>query len=112
MIINNSTKETRVADHILHANTFWKRLIGLLGTRSLAVGDGLLIKPCSSIHTFGMAYSIDVLFVDQDHRIIKIITQMPARRLAMKPGSSYVIELPGGTANQALCSVGDLLHYQ
>ena len=112
MFIKNCTTGTIVVEYILHANTFWKRLKGLLGTKVLGVGHGILITPCNSIHTFGMNYPIDVLFVDKDHRIIKIISQMSSGKLAMAFGSRYVIELPGGTAQQTLCGVGDLLGYQ
>lgn len=112
MWIKNVTKDTIVADHVWHAETFWQRLKGLLGTRSLEVGVGLVIKPCSSVHTFGMAYPIDVLFVDPNDRIVKIVANMPAGRVAMATGSSYVIELAIGRAEQASCAVGDILKFE
>jgi hypothetical protein len=109
MCINNVTKGTRVAVHLCLADTFWRRLKGLLGTNSLPMGHGLMIKPCNSVHTFGMAYPIDVLFVDRDDRIIKIVAGMLAGRVAMAGGSHYVVELPRGTAEQTSCSIGDVL---
>lgn len=112
MWIKNSTKDTIVADHAWIADSFWKRLKGLLGTKFLGEGHGLVIKPCSSVHTFGMAYSIDVLFVDDKDRIIKIIGDMPAGKVAMATGASYVIELPIGTVCQAMCSLGDILEFK
>lgn len=112
MCINNLNKGTIVVNHIWLATTFWQRLKGLLGSRSLGGGYGLVIKPCNSIHTFGMNYSIDVLFVDRDDRIIKIVACMPAGRVTMKSGSAYVIELPSGTVGQTLCAVGDRLEFK
>jgi len=112
MCIKNLTKGTIVAERLLRADTFWKRLTGLLGTNSLEEGTGIRISPCSSIHTFGMRYSIDVLFVDRHHRIIKIVANMPAGRVAMAAGSRYVIELPNGTAERTRCAIGDILQLQ
>ena len=107
--MRNRTKGTVVADHVRPANTFWQRLKGLLGTSSLPIGYGLLIKPCSSVHTFGMNYSIDVLFVNGNHCIIKIVDNMLPGKMSMASGSQYVVELPAGTAQWAACSVGDIL---
>jgi len=110
MCIDNQTKGTRVIPHLCYATTFWQRLTGLLGTQSLPQGHGLLIKPCSSVHTFGMAYPIDVLFVDREHRIIKVVVGLSAGRVALAKGSDYVVELPIGTVEQTLCAVGDIIH--
>lgn len=109
MIIHNSSQGTLLGEHISVAQTFWQRLRGLLGTSNLQTGHGLMIKPCSSIHTWGMAYSIDVLFVDCNDQIIKIVQNLPAGRMAGAAGSYYVIELPKGTAQYTLCAVGDRL---
>ena len=109
MYLKNKTKDQVIANQVLLADTFWKRLKGLLGTSSLPHGHGLLIKPCNSVHTFGMAYPIDVLFVDRNHRIIKIVEQMKSGKASMALSSSYVVELPAGTARQTACSIGDVL---
>jgi len=109
MCIKNATKNTIVEEHAWLADSFWKRLKGLLGTKSLERGYGVVIKPCSSVHTFGMSYPIDVLFVDAHDRIIKIVVGMAGGRGSMALGSSYVIELPKGTVQQAVCTIGDIL---
>lgn len=112
MYITNITKGTVVADHVRPADTFWRRLKGLLGTSSLLRGHGLVIKPCSSVHTFGMNYPIDVLFVDGHHRIIKVVENMLPGKVSMALGSQYVVELPAGTARQTECFAGDILKLQ
>ena len=101
-----------MAEQICIADTFWRRLKGLLGTSSLGAKHGLVIKPCSSVHTFGMAYSIDVLFMVHNDRFMKIVANMPAGRAAMMRGSDYVIELAMGRAELALCGVGDILTFE
>ena len=108
-MLRNCTKGTIVANYVWVADNFWKRLKGLLGTKSLPVGYGMIIRPCNSVHTFGMAYPIDILFVDCDDRISKIVVGMPSGRMVMGSGSSYVVELPLGTVRQTHCMVGDVL---
>ena len=112
MRIMNATKGTVVADYVWPADTFWQRLKGLLGTSSLPSGHGLIIKPCSSVHTFGMNYPIDVLFVDDHHRIIKVVENLMSGKISMASGSQYVVELPTGTARLTACSAGDILELQ
>ena len=101
-----------MADYVRVADTFWHRLIGLLTTSFLPIGYGLIIKPCSSVHTFGMSYPIDVLFVDGNHCIIKIVANMLPSKASMAIRSKYVVELPAGTARRAACCVGDILEIQ
>lgn len=112
MQLKNKTKDIVIGDHVALADTFWKRLKGLLGTSCLPAGHGLLIKPCSSVHTFGMRYPIDVLFVDKNHKIVKIAAEIGAGKGSMASGGSYVVELPAGTARQTACTVGDILEWQ
>ena len=106
-MIKNNTKKNIIAHHSVLADTFYRRLKGLLGTTALPHGEGFIIKPCSSVHTFGMKYSIDVLFVDKNHKIIKKNENMRPGQVSMAFGSSYVIELPAGTIGQTECMIGD-----
>ncbi len=79
------------------ANRFLTRARGLLGRR-LAAEEGLLIKPCAAVHTFGMSYPIDVVFLDRDNRILKIVSHLAPWRLAACGGSRAVLELNAGQA--------------
>lgn len=107
MKIKNITKDSTLANSAALANTFFGRLKGLLGTKSLPYGAGLIIKPCYSIHTFGMAYSIDVLFVDKNNCILKIVANLKPGKTAACKGSAYVVELPAGTVCKNNAAVGD-----
>ena len=89
------------------AKTFFTRLKGLLGTKKLDKGKGIVIRPCSSIHTVGMKYAIDVIFLDNNDRIVKIIKDMPAGNFSFCSDSSYVFELPAGTIEASGTVVGD-----
>lgn len=98
-----------LAQTVLVADTFFTRLKGLLGTSRLPEGQALLIRPCSSVHTFGMRYDIDVLFISHEGQILKIMSKMPPGKIAWCKESAYVIEMPGGTASAKVVRVGDYL---
>lgn len=107
MIITNVTQNTIIASDAVLAKTFFVRLKGLLGTKKLDTGKGLVIRPCCSIHTVGMNYDIDVVFVGSDDNVLKVVSNMPANRFALCRKSSYVIELPAGTIEATGTTVGD-----
>ena len=107
MIIKNMSQNTIIASKGSLADTFFSRLKGLLCTKKLDQGKGLIIRPCNSIHTVGMKYAIDVVFLDSQDKIIKIINYMPAGMFSLCIGSSYVVELPAGTIEATGTVVGD-----
>ncbi len=78
------------------ADTPSKRMIGLLKTKELLETKGLFIPNCRAIHTFGMQYSIDVVFINKQLKIIKVIQSCLPNRLAWSFESYSVIELKGG----------------
>ena len=55
------------------ARTMFARMKGLIGTKSLPPGEGLLILHCNSIHTFFMSFAIDATFLDRDDRVVKTV---------------------------------------
>lgn len=109
MMILNVTRNTCVATITRVADRFFSRLKGLLGTESLAEGAALVITPCSSIHTFGMAYPIDVLFIGDDNKVLRIISSFSPGRAACCGNSRCVIELPSGAAAVSQTQVGDVI---
>ncbi len=107
-IVNLTTGRTLASDARV-ADSFFSRLKGLLGTRCLADGKGLVIRPCDSIHTFGMNYPIDVVFVAAADRVAKMIVCLGPGRMAMCRGSRFVVELPAGTLVRTGTMAGDQL---
>jgi len=105
----NTTRQVQLAGQLLLATTFFRRLKGLLGTDSLPAGAALLIAPCSGVHTLGMRYSIDVLFMSKAGTVLKIVADLPPARMAGGSGSAYVLELPAGTAALSRTTVGDTI---
>lgn len=109
MIIVNNKDNKVIANDAQLANTFFSRLKGLLGTQQFESGKGLIIRPCNSIHTIGMKYAIDVLFMDEHDQILKIVMDMPAGKFSLCRNGSYVVELPAGIAAATGTAVGDRL---
>ena len=109
MQIMNISNNTVLAYSAKIADTFISRLKGLLGTASLPARQCLVIKPCSSVHTFGMKYSLDIVFMDKNNRVLRIVSNLPPNRIACCSGGSYVLEFAGGSLEAAEITVGDYL---
>jgi uncharacterized membrane protein (UPF0127 family) len=75
------------------------RLRGLLGRDGLSAGEGLLIRPTSSIHTFFMRFAIDVVFIDRGGVVLKVVSKLRPWRLAASRGARYALELGAGEAS-------------
>lgn len=78
--------------------TPWERSRGLLWREALQADEGLLISPCNAVHTFGMRYAIDLVYVTRDGRVRKIIAGLKPRRLSGCLRAHAVLELAAGTA--------------
>ncbi|MBP2654125.1 MAG: hypothetical protein H6Q73_1694 [Firmicutes bacterium] len=107
--VMNKNNNAILASDAVVADTFYTRLRGLIGTPCLLNGQGLLIRPCNSIHTVGMRYSIDVLFLSSDLRIIKMVSALKPLRLRVCIGSVAVLELPAGTIKETFTEEGHVL---
>jgi uncharacterized membrane protein (UPF0127 family) len=84
-------------DSVIHeANTFASRLLGLALLRDLPSGHALLIADCRSVHTFGMRFAIDIAFLDERGRAIRIAYAVPPWRVLVCRGAFAVIEAPAG----------------
>jgi uncharacterized membrane protein (UPF0127 family) len=82
---------------------------GLLGRDDLADGCALVLAPCNAIHTWRMRFPIDVLFVDRDGRITKIVERLGAWRVAASFSAFATIELRAGAIDGRNVTVGDRL---
>lgn len=108
--IVSSENGTVIADNGRVADTFWRRFRGLLGRSEYKCGEALIIKPCSSVHTVGMKFAIDVLFVSAKNEIVHVIEAMPAYRFSpFVKNASYVVELPAGRVASCQLKTGHTL---
>jgi uncharacterized membrane protein (UPF0127 family) len=107
-----------LADRADIADTSAKRRTGLLKHNGLQPGEGLWIVPCEAVHTFGMNFAIDVLFLSRKRKengivkVLKICHQMPKRRMAWKLVAHSVLELPAGRAAEMGTQPGDELELE
>src|ERR1700760_1922092 len=108
--ITNTTKAGAVGSRIGLANTFTTRLFGLLGKRGLDPGSGILIVPSSRGHTLGMLFSIDVVALDKDMKVLKVWHRLlPFRITSVSLKTRSVLELAPGQIKVCNIEVGDQL---
>ena len=104
----NLTTHTELACNLVKAENLFARMKGLLGRSSLPTGEALLLKPCNSIHTFGMRFAIDVIFLDRKNRVVAITKNMQPNRLTrLYLHAASVLELPAGTLEATSTAIGD-----
>lgn len=109
MAITRTTDETVVCERCGVADGPIARTRGLLGCADLPAGDGLLIRPASSIHTHFMRFAIDALFVDRDMRVLAVRSDLRPWRFAARRGAHAVLELRAGEAAARGIVPGDVL---
>ena len=108
----NRTRQAQLATALAIANTHWRRLRGLLGLNSKDFGDGsgLWIVPCRGVHTLGMGFPIDVLYLDRGLKVVDIQSHVrPWRFTPVLMRASSVLELPCGKAAETNTVVGDTI---
>jgi uncharacterized membrane protein (UPF0127 family) len=91
------------------ADSFAARLRGLLGRRELRRGEGLLLSPSSSIHTFFMRFPIDAVFLDRSLRVVDVSRNLPPWRLAGRRRAHRILELPAGESERLAVRSGERL---
>jgi uncharacterized membrane protein (UPF0127 family) len=85
------------------------RMRGLLGRRGLDQGEGLLLRPAASVHTFFMRFPIDIVFLSRDNQVLKVAAGVPPWRTAGARGAKAVVELAAGEATRTGIRAGDRL---
>jgi uncharacterized membrane protein (UPF0127 family) len=105
----NRRSGSAVASRLIPAFDSSARRLGLLGRSGLAEGDGLVLAPCSSIHTAFMRFPIDVLFLDRSGRVVGASPDVPPWRVRLHWRSFAVVELAAGTLARTGTMIGDTL---
>jgi hypothetical protein len=107
-VVNSRTGQVLVR-RATKAASIKSRTVGLLGKAGLDADEALIISPCWSIHTFFMRFPIDVLFLDKQGQVRKIIHSMPAWRMAAAWGAQDTIELAPGALRGIDLQIGDAI---
>lgn len=106
----NVTRGTALATRAELALSGRDRARGLLGKTSLAEGEGLIIRPCKGVHSFGMKFAIDVAYVSDAGVVVCVLAPLaPGKAGPIMWGASWVVELPQGVLARTGTVVGDRL---
>jgi hypothetical protein len=79
---------------------FRSRLLGLAGLEPGEAGPGLLLPRCAGVHTFGMRFDLDLVFLDRHGLPLAIRTRVPPRRLVWHRGAAAVLEIPSAQGGE------------
>ena len=100
----------RIVNWIIHANTYTRRLKGLMGTKALPVDTGLLLEPCNSVHTWHMKYPIDVIYLSSQDQVLHIEPSMPPNTWGKRvKNAAKVLEINAGLAANRKIQPGDII---
>ena len=106
------TRGTLLADRAARADTSQKRRTGLLKHESLPEGEGLWIVPCEGVHSFGMKFTIDVLYLNKKRVVMKVRKNMVRWRVSFCLLAHSVLELPAGMIEKTGTEPGDQLEFE
>jgi uncharacterized membrane protein (UPF0127 family) len=84
---------------VAEAGTFRARLLGLALLREIPQGHALLIPRCRSVHTFGMRFALDLVFLDAHGDVLRVERAVPPWRVRRGPGAYAVLEARAGEAH-------------
>src|ERR1700682_5394095 len=110
LYVYNKTRETFVATEAMLADSYLRRLVGLLGkTRRWAqLGRGLWIVPSRGVHTIGMMFPIDLIFLSKEKQVLHVEEHLrPFRISKVSLKATSVLELPPHTIYRSGTQVGD-----
>lgn len=106
----NLTRKAYLATELMLAGTHWSRLRGLMGTQAgkFPVGKGLWITPCRGVHTLGMRFPIDIVYLDSKKIVVHLEEALKPWRVApVRLRAASVLELPPTTVSQTGTNLGD-----
>ncbi|HEX7519985.1 MAG TPA: DUF192 domain-containing protein [Candidatus Deferrimicrobium sp.] len=113
MKIRNVTRNRGLGDAIRGADTFLSRFKGLLWEPGLREGEGLWIVPCNRIHSFGMRFEFDALFLDSGKKVVGLYRHFRKNRISRSVREADgVLELPAGTVERSGTEVGDEIEFR
>jgi hypothetical protein len=112
MLVRNETRNSIIASTTNIADSGAKRRKGLLGRSELPPGHGLWIVPCEAIHTCGMKFPIDVVYLNRKKIVCKFRSEVMPWRLSVCLFAHSVLELPAGTIRRTSTRPGDQFRFE
>src|ERR1700749_503154 len=105
--ISNVTRQSVLAHCVEVADEGAARRKGLLGRQELRAGEGLWIKPCEGVHTFGTRFPVDLVYLDRRLRVKKVKRGVRPWRFSICFTAYSVLELASGTIRETQTEPGD-----
>ena len=97
MIVINKRNNQTIAENVKLADSFYDRLMGVMFIKEMKGMDGLLLSPSNSIHNFFVRFALDVIFIDRNDKVVKVIRNFkPWRMTRIYFTATKVLELPAG----------------
>lgn len=100
-IVIDADKQQCLLNDVKKTNNVFERLRGLLFRKKLTSQQALWIEPCPSVHSLGMHYTIDVVFLDKEGRVLKVVDNLAPMRMAICKNAVVSLELLTGGAEKA-----------
>jgi len=108
--VYNHTRECFLGLRIAPADTTFTRLKGLIGRLRLRFDEGIWVVPSSGVHTLGVLFPVDLIYLDEDLRVVHVVEHFPTFRVApLKTQAASVLELPTHTIYSSQTQAGDQL---
>lgn len=108
--VYNQTRECFLCLGVAPADTTFARLKGLIGKLKLKLDEGLWVVPSQGVHTIGVFFPLDLIYLDDSYRVIHVIEHFPRFRIApLRRQATSVLELPTHTIYSSQTQPGDQL---
>lgn len=98
-----------VCERCVVADSTVSRMRGLLGRNGLSGEEGMLLRPAGSVHTFFMRFPIDVVFLDRDLHVLRVVADVAPWRTVIQRRARAVLELRAGEAAERGLAAGAAL---
>lgn len=109
-MIKNMEIDGVIFSKVINADSFFKRLKGLMFTKEISRDSSIIIRPCGQIHTFFMNYNIDVLYLNKDNVILDMDENLAPWRIGKRvKGAVSVVELQSGKVKRSNIKVGQAI---
>ncbi len=108
--VYNQTRECFLSLGVTPADTIFKRLKGLIGRFNMRSDEGLWVVPSSGVHTWGVLFPLDLIYLDENYRVVCVTEHFPRFRVGpLKIHAASVLELPTHTIYSSQTQPGDQL---
>ena len=108
--VYNQTRESFLSLNVKAADTIFSRLKGFIGRFKLRSDEGIWIVPSRGVHTLGLFFPLDLVYLDENHRVIHLVEYFPSFRIGpLKTQAESVLELPTHTIYSSHTQPGDQL---